>query len=406
MKINKCRSCKNSNLSFAFSLGNQYLTGVFPKKYNEKISKGNLSLVFCNKCKLLQLENSFDSNEMYGDNYGYMSSLNKSMFNHLKYKVKKLLRKNPLKPKDTVIDIGSNDGTFLSFFSKKLNLIGVDPTIKKFSKSYRKDIQKYSYFFSYEILKDKIKKKAKLITSIAMFYDLDDPVKFAKDVYALLDKNGIWHLELSYMPSMLKNISYDTICHEHLEYYSLTSMKYILDKSNFKIIDIEFNEINGGSFALTVAKKNSAHKEENKMVSWLLAKEKLLKVNELSTFKNFFHKCEIQKKILRNLLINLKNTGKKVYGYGASTKGNVILQFCNIDKKLIKNIGEVNPYKYNSFTPGTKIKIISESKLRKLKPDYLLVLPWHFKDFILNKEKDYLNKGVKFIFPLPDIEII
>ena len=239
-----------------------------------------------------------------------------------------------------------------------------------------------------------------------MFYDLDDPIKFAKDVNALLDNNGIWHLELSYMPSMLKNISYDTICHEHLEYYSLTSMKYILDKSNFKIIDIEFNEINGGSFALTVAKKNSAHKEENKMVSWLLAKEKLLKVNELSTFKNFFHKCEIQKKILRNLLINLKNTGKKVYGYGASTKGNVILQFCNIDKKLIKNIGEVNPYKYNSFTPGTKIKIISESKLRKLKPDYLLVLPWHFKDFILNKEKDYLNKGVKFIFPLPDIEII
>ncbi len=406
MKINKCRSCKNSELSFAFSLGNQYLTGVFPKDYNEEISKGNLSLVFCKKCKLLQLENSFDSNEMYGDNYGYMSSLNKSMFNHLKYKVKKLLRKIQLKSNDTVIDIGSNDGTFLSFFSKKLNLIGVDPTIKKFSKFYRKDIKKYANFFAYEILKDKIKKKAKLITSIAMFYDLDDPIKFARDVNALLDNNGIWHLELSYMPSMLKNISYDTICHEHLEYYSLTSIKYILDKSNFKIIDIEFNEINGGSFALTVAKKNSFYKEENKMVSWLLAKEKLLKVNELSTFKNFFYQCEIQKKILRNLLINLKNAGKKVYGYGASTKGNVILQFCNIDKKLIKNIGEVNPYKYNSYTPGTNIKIISESKLKKLKPDYLLVLPWHFKDFILNKEKDYLNKGVKFIFPLPDIEII
>ena len=406
MKINKCRSCKNSDLSFAFSLGNQYLTGVFPKNYNEKISKGNLSLVFCKKCKLLQLENSFNSDEMYGDNYGYMSSLNKSMFNHLKYKVKKLLRKIQLKSNDTVIDIGSNDGTFLSFFSKKLNLVGVDPTIKKFSKFYRKDIKRYANFFTYEILKEKIKKKAKLITSIAMFYDLEDPIKFARDVNALLDNNGIWHLELSYMPSMLKNISYDTICHEHLEYYSLTSIKYILDKSNFKIIDIEFNEINGGSFALTVAKKKSSHKEENKMVSWLLAKERLLKVNELSTFKNFFHQCEIQKKILRNLLINLKSTGKKVYGYGASTKGNVILQFCNIDKKLLKNIGEVNPYKYNSYTPGTKIKIISESKLKKLKPDYLLVLPWHFKDFILNKEKDYLNKGIKFIFPLPDIEII
>mgnify|MGYP001162384218 FL=1 len=406
MKINKCRSCKNSDLSFAFDLGNQYLTGVFPRRKNEKISKGNLSLVFCKKCKLLQLENSFNSEEMYGDNYGYMSSLNKSMFNHLKYKVKKLLRKVSLKSNDMVIDIGSNDGTFLSFFSKKLNLVGVDPTIKKFARFYRKDIKKFSNFFSYEFLKNKITTKAKLITSIAMFYDLEDPIKFAKDVNTLLDRNGIWHLELSYMPSMLKNFSYDTICHEHLEYYSLTSIKYILDKTNFKIIDIEFNEINGGSFALTVAKKDSIHKEEKKIVSWLLAKEKLLKVNELRTFKEFFKKCEKQKKILRNLLSNLKNSGKKVYGYGASTKGNVILQFCKIDSKLIKNIGEVNPYKYNSFTPGTKIKIISESNLRKLKPDYLLVLPWHFKDFILNKEKNYLSKGVKFIFPLPDIEII
>ncbi len=406
MKINKCRSCKSTNLSFTFNLGKQYLTGVFPKNKSEKISKGNLSLVFCKKCKLLQLENSFDSEEMYGDNYGYMSSLNKSMFNHLKYKVKKLNRKVLLKSDETVIDIGSNDGTFLSFFSKKLNLIGVDPTIKKFSKFYRKDIHKISNFFSYDVLKGKIKKKAKLITSIAMFYDLDDPIKFAKDVYSLLDDNGIWHLELSYMPSMLKNISYDTICHEHLEYYSLTSIKYILDKANFKIIDIEFNEINGGSFALTVAKKNSTYKEEKKIVSWLLAKEKLLKVNELQTFKDFFKKCEKQKKILRNLLISLKSAGKKVIGYGASTKGNVILQFCNIDKKLIKYIGEVNPYKFNKFTPGTKIKIISEVQLKKLKPDYLLVLPWHFKDFILNKEKIYLNKGVKFIFPLPDIEII
>jgi len=208
------------------------------------------------------------------------------------------------------------------------------------------------------------------------------------------------------MPSMLKNVSYDTICHEHLEYYSLTSIKYILDKANFKIIDIEFNEINGGSFALTVAKKESKYIEEKKIVSWLLAKEKILKVNDIKTFRIFFKNCKDQKKILRNLLINLKKAGKKVYGYGASTKGNVILQFCGINSKLIKYIGEVNPYKFDNFTPGSKIKIISESKLRKLKPDYLLVLPWHFKDFILNKEKNYLNQGVKFIFPLPDIEMI
>lgn len=256
MKIKHCRSCKSKKLKFVFSLGKQYLTGIFPPKKNTKISKGNLSLCFCENCKLLQLNESFNKSEMFGDNYGYMSSLNKSMFKHLKHKVNKLKKKISLKKKDIVIDIGSNDGTFLSFFSSKLNLIGVDPTIIKFSNFYRKDITQISDFFSYDNLKNKIKKKAKLITSIAMFYDLDDPIKFAKDIEMLLDDEGIWHFEQSYMPSMIKNVSYDTICHEHLEYYSLTSVKYILDKVGLKIIDIEFNDINGGSFALSVAKKN------------------------------------------------------------------------------------------------------------------------------------------------------
>lgn len=406
MKIKKCRSCKSSKLISTFTLGKQYLTGVFPKNKKDKITNGHLALVLCKNCKLLQLQNSFDNEEMYGENYGYMSSLNKSMFTHLKHKVQKLKKKLSLRPKDLIIDIGSNDGTFLSFFSNKFNLVGVDPTIVKFSKYYRKDILQVPYFFSHEILKNKITKKAKLITSIAMFYDLEDPIKFTKDIYSILDDNGIWHLELSYMPSMIKNVSYDTICHEHLEYYSLTSLKFILDKVNMKIIDIEFNEINGGSFALTVAKKKSAYKEQSKIVNWLLKKEKILKINEVETHKNFFKKCELQKKILTDLLKNLKLMNKKVYGYGASTKGNVILQYCGINSNLIKNIGEVNSYKFNKFTPGSNIKIISEKKLRKLKPDYLLVLPWHFKDFILNKEKKYLDEGVKFIFPLPDIEII
>ena len=403
MKIKKCRSCKNKNLTKLYTLGKQTFTGIFPPKKNAKISKGDLSMIICNKCKLLQLENNFDANEMYGDNYGYMSSLNKSMISHLKLKALNLKNRYNINFKSNILDIGSNDGTFLSFFNKNFNLYGCDPTIKKFSRFYRKDINQLPFFFSSKHFKNK---KFNLISTISMFYDLPDPLNFAKEINSLLYNNGIWHIELSYMPMMIKNRSYDTICHEHLEYYSLTSIKYILDKANFKIIDIEFNEINGGSFALTVAKKNSTYKEEKKIVSWLLAKEKLLKVNELQTFKDFFKKCEKQKKILRNLLISLKSAGKKVIGYGASTKGNVILQFCNIDKKLIKYIGEVNPYKFNKFTPGTKIKIISEVQLKKLKPDYLLVLPWHFKDFILNKEKIYLNKGVKFIFPLPDIEII
>ena len=407
MKISQCRSCKSKNIKKAFDLGLQSLTGIFPEKKETKISKGRLALIFCENCSLLQLANSFNHNEMYGDNYGYMSSLNQSMIDHLKNKVVNLKKKINFKYRDIMIDIGSNDGTFLSFFEKNFDLIGVDPTIKKFKKNYRKDITKIPEFFSAEVVKKYLnKKKAKLITSIAMFYDLENPLKFVEDIYECLDDKGVWHFEQSYMPYMIKNISYDTICHEHLEYYSLKSVKYLLDKVGFSIIDIELNSINGGSFALTVAKKKSTFKVNTKLIEWLLYKENLLQSNKLATFKNFFKYALMQKKLLKNLLSNLKDMKKRVIGYGASTKGNVILQFCKIDSKTLPLIGEVNPYKYNKFTPGTNIRIISETKARAMNPDYFLVLPWHFRDFILKKEKNFIKKGGKFIFPLPDIEIV
>ena len=239
-----------------------------------------------------------------------------------------------------------------------------------------------------------------------MFYDLENPVKFAKDIYDLLDDDGIWHLEQSYMPMMLKNNSYDTICHEHLEYYSLKSIKYIFDKVGFKIIDLEFNDINGGSFSITLAKKKSKQKEIKHLIKWLLYKEDLFKYNDLKTFKLFFEEIKKHKKVFRKLLIDLKKNKKKIIGYGASTKGNVILQYCNIDATLLPFICEVNNFKHERYTPGSKIKIISEKNARTMKPDFYLVLPWHFKNFILEKEKNFLKQNKNIIFPLPDIEII
>ena len=239
-----------------------------------------------------------------------------------------------------------------------------------------------------------------------MFYDLENPTQFAKDIFELLDDNGIWHLEQSYMPMMIKNNSYDTICHEHLEYYSLQSIKYIFDSTGFKIIDLDFNDINGGSFSITVSKKKSKYKEAKKLINWLLKKEYLFKYNELSTFTKFYENVKKHKKIFREFLIDIRDSKKKIIGYGASTKGNVILQYCNIDKNLLPYICEVNKFKHNRYTPGTKIKIISEQKAKIINPDYFLVLPWHFKNFIINKEKKYLNNGGKFVFPLPDIEIV
>ena len=255
MKIKNCRSCKSKFLIKIYTLGRQSLTGIFPSKKNAKISQGNLTMLLCNKCKLLQLEHNFDANEMYGSNYGYMSSLNKSMISHLKLKAFTLKKRYRLRSNIKILDIGSNDGTFLSFFNNKHKLFGCDPTISKFSKYYRKDINQIASFFSSKLFNNK---KFDLITTISMFYDLPDPLNFAKEINSILNKNGIWHIELSYMPMMIKNRSYDTICHEHLEYYSLRSLKYLLDKVNLKIVNLSFNQINGGSIELDVTKKNQS----------------------------------------------------------------------------------------------------------------------------------------------------
>ena len=392
MIIKKCRSCSSVDLKSSLNLGNQTLTGVFPKSKQEKISKGNLSLVFCNHCSLLQLSENFNKAEMYGMNYGYMSSLNPSMVSHLKLKALKLQKFSKLEDNDCVIDIGSNDGTFLGFFSKKLLRVGVDPTIKKFYTNYKSGLIGIPDFFSKNTLhKYKIFNKPKLITSIAMFYDLEDHLSFAKDIYDILDDEGLWHLEQSYLPTMIKNVSYDTICHEHLEYYSLRSIKYILDKVDFKIADIELNNVNGGSFSLTVAKKSSKKFEKSKFTNWFLKKEDFFNFNKIETINNFATNVEKHKRLFRDLILNLKDMKKNVFGYGASTKGNVMLQYCNLNSKHLSYIVDVNPYKRNRYTPGSKIKIISEKDFKSKKADFLVVLPWHFRDFIINKEKNFLN---------------
>jgi len=403
LKIKSCRSCKSKKLVKLYSLGNQYFTGIFPSNKHSKIPRGNLGMLICNNCKLLQLDENFDSNEMYGDNYGYMSSLNKSMISHLYLKALNLKKKYDLKSKKSILDIGSNDGTFLAFFNKNFSLFGCDPTIKKFGKFYRKDIIKIQNFFSSNLFKNI---KFDLITSISMFYDLPDPLKFAKEINSILKKDGVWHIELSYMPMMIKNRSYDTICHEHLEYYSLKSLKYLLTKAGLKITNLSFNQINGGSIEVDVVKKSSKYKECKDLINWVLESEHVNQYNEIKKHKSFYNDCLNHKKLLKKLLVTLKKQNKKVVGYGASTKGNVLLQFCGINSKIINNIAEVNKYKFNRYTPGSKIKIVSEKSVRLKKPDYMLVLPWHFKDYIVKRERNFLKNGGKLIFPLPEIEIV
>jgi hypothetical protein len=407
-EITECRVGNSQDLITVLSLGVQTLTGIFPQSPFDDVSKGPLELVWSPKSGLLQLKHSFSSAEMYGANYGYRSGLNQSMVEHLENKVRYLERLAGLKAGDTVLDIGSNDATTLKAYSiQNLNRIGIDPTGFKFKQYYSDGIDLVSDFFSAISYWKKAKKTAKIVTSIAMFYDLESPIKFAQEVESVLADDGLWHFEQSYMPSMLRTNSYDTICHEHLEYYSLTVIKNILDLSGMKIIDVVMNNINGGSFAVTACKKkNLGVKINSSVINWLILQEDRMGLNTPKPFRDFEERVFRHRDDLKRLIQELVIDGKKVFGYGASTKGNVLLQFCGLTSREIPVIAEVNQDKFGCVTPGSHIPIVSESEAKAMAPDYFLVLPWHFKDNILRRERKYLSEGGKFIFPFPEIEIV
>ncbi|MES9878624.1 MAG: class I SAM-dependent methyltransferase [Candidatus Sedimenticola sp. PURPLELP] len=407
-KVGRCRVSGSTDLVSVLNLGNQALTGVFPKTPEDGVTVGPLELVWCKESGLLQLNHSYNAGEMYGDNYGYRSGLNESMVVHLTDKVRYLERLVGLNEGDVVLDIGSNDCTTLNaYVDAKVRKIGIDPTGRKFSHYYPDDVTLVPDFFSSDSYYSVESEPAKVVTSIAMFYDLESPVEFSKQIESILADDGIWHFEQSYMPSMLRTNSYDTICHEHIEYYSLGVVKKILEASGLKLIEVVMNNINGGSFAVTAAKRsNKSLKPNDAVINWLLEQEERMGLNTPKPFRDFEERVFRHRDDLVRLIRSLVADGKKVFGYGASTKGNVTLQFCGFTPKDIPLIAEVNEEKYGRVTPGTHIPIVSEKEARALKPDYFLVLPWHFKEGIMRREKEYLENGGKLIFPFPEIEII
>jgi hypothetical protein len=407
-EINKCRISKSSHLINVLSLGTQALTGVFPTSPAENVPTGPLDLVLCPDSGLVQLKQTFCPSEMYGKNYGYRSGLNKSMVNHLTSKIEHLESLVVLKDNDLVLDIGSNDGTTLRAYSnKKIQRVGIDPSAEKLKIYYDQGANLVVDFFSAECFYSKGFKKAKVVTSISMFYDLDDPIKFAQDVESVLTDDGIWHLEQSYLPAMLRNNSYDTICHEHLEYYSLHAIQYILNAAGLKAIDVATNNVNGGSFEITACKSGNKDRHANEaVIQWMLNQERKMNLLNPEPYRAFEARVFKHRENLRQLINCLNESGKKVLGYGASTKGNVLLQFCGLTSSDIHAIAEVNYEKFGCYTPGTSIPIVSEKDALEMKPDFFLVMPWHFRENILTREAAYRKNGGKFIFPFPEIEIV
>jgi hypothetical protein len=404
MLVKKCRNCLSNKLSKLFSLGSLSFTGKFSNKKNQNIPKGEITLIMCNHCKLVQLDKNFNPQYLYGKDYGYRTGINKTMTNHVKSVVKDLVKMANLKNNNAVLDVGSNDGTLLNFYPNKTIKVGIDPLIKKYKKFYKKINIAIPSFFNSKFIKKKIATKFKIITALSMFYDLENPNKFLSEIRDLLDYDGIFFLEHADLYSIIKKNILDTICHEHLEYYSSSIIMQMCKNNKLRVFKHQFNDTNGGSSGYFICHEKSKYFQNNKYLKKLILLEKIAQIDKKITFKKFFKKIN-NIKLLTNLLIkNIKKDKKIIHGYGASTKGNVLLQYFNIGQ-YIDFIADRNPLKYNKFTPGTKIKIISEKLSREKKPDFYFVLPWHFKKEILKREKYTLNFA-KFIFPLPKVQII
>lgn len=416
-KINARASCRISGkkLTPLFSLGKLYLSDFIQHTETPKYEPVELHLSLSPHSGFVQLKHTVPSDVLYRK-YWYKSGTNATMTNELMGIAKKAQEILPLKKGEVFLDIGCNDGTLFRFVDKNIIRIGFDPNDFKEESIKHADLIINNYFNAKEYQKTKHgDKKAKVITSIAMFYDLDDPSSFVRDIRKILDTDGLWIIQMSYLPLMLKQLAFDNICHEHLGYYSLGSLQHLLQKHSLDVVDCELNDINGGSFRIYIRHKNAdpatfataPYRDVARMrVDAILAHEKSLQLHKKKIYLDFWKDINVLKKQTMDFIQKEKRKGKTIWGYGASTKGNTLLQWFGLDNTLLDAIAERSEAKFGLKTAGTNIPIKSEADMRRAQPDYLLVLPWHFIDEFKKREQDFLKSGGKFIVPCPRFEII
>jgi SAM-dependent methyltransferase len=400
-----------------FSLGELYVSDFINKDEDARAGKHDMTLVIDERYGAARLEKCTPIHSMFGK-YWYRSGINQTMRTELKGIVDSVTSVQKLNEGDLWLDIACNDGTLLSFVPDGIKKLGIDPAEDSFKNESSKiaDEVIQDFFTLENFKKSKFKKKkAKVVTCIAMFYDLDEPVEFLKDVSKVMDDDGLFVIQMSYTPLMIKQLAFDNICHEHVYYWGLASMEKLLKKAGLKIVDCQVNDVNGGSFRIYIKKKKSAvtsfatapYRDVcNVRVESLIKWEKGLKLDKEEIWLDFYNRIEALKKETVDFIKAEKAKGKVICGYGASTKGNTLLQYFGLDNTLIDAIAERSHYKFGLKTIGTNIPILSEEDVRAMNPDYMLVLPWHFIAEFVKREDEFLSKGGKFIVPCPTFEII
>jgi len=404
--------CGNTELVPCIDIGEQYLSSVFPENlyYRKDAVRYPLDLVMCRKkegtCGLVQLGHRLDLTAMY-DAYPYTSSTNSSMSRILEDVAESARALKNIGEGDVILDIGGNDGTLLSFFRERpYTLVNIDPA-KNVSPVV--NLPQYTHvrdFFSESAFTSVSAKKAKLIFSIAMFYHLDDPVKLSHDVAACLGDEGVWIIQMAYLPAMIRTNMYDNIVHEHAGYYAAQHMKWLMESIGLEVFDVTENDVYGGSFRIFVKKRGCMKFPPTERLRALLQKELDEGVFEPATYQKFMQRIEKTRTDLVNLCRKVKAEGKTIWIYGASTKGNTILQYCGIGCDEITAAADSNPFKMGKYIIGSDIPIKDEAAMRAAKPDYLLALPYSFIDGFMKRETDLLAQGTKFIIPLPEVRVI
>ena len=411
-----CRICGSTKLAPVLSLGDQRIAGAFADPGGaQPVERAiPLELVRCDMtqdqeaCGLIQTKHTVPGSILYSS-YWYRSGVNRTMTENLHGIAKGVEAIVPLEAGDLVVDIGCNDGTLLDGYEAEgLRHLGFDPSdVARYAIAKGYDV--VNDFFSAQALKRRRPdQKAKAITSIAMFYDLEYPRTFVADVAEALAEGGVWVIELHYLPMMLEANAFDAIVHEHLEYYSLAVIERLVGEEDLEVVSAELNDMNGGSIRLFIghAGRHERTPAQQEALTALRVKEFELALDSPEPYEQFRLGSERVRDELLELCRKLHGEGKKIHVYGASTKGNTILQYAGIDNSLVEAAADRNPDKRGSETIATKIPIVSEEDSRAMKPDYYLALPWHFLEEFVEREQEFLQGGGQFIVPLPEVRVV
>ena len=394
----RCRIC-SGDLYTVLDLGELYISDFLTD--SQEGEKAPLSLGQCKRCGLTQLEYDVNIDSLYKEHYWYRSSLNKSMLRDLEDIVLDIESRITLNDRDIVVDIGTNDGSLFNYYTNKnLIKVGFDPApnLRDAAKS-NCDIFINNYFSQHEwynhgnYYMTRNHQKAKVITSIAMFYDLPDPNKFVKDIKEVLDSSGMWVIQFTDLLSMIKVNAIDNICAEHLEYYRLRDIVKLMNVHGLEVFDVSYNKVNGGSIRIFVSypgvfKKSKAVSKAYK------AEGRYLRYDNLQFL-------QVRINLFRKFINNYLSKFNSVYGMAASTKGSTLLQLLELDNKVIKAIGEINEDKFGLRTAGTNIPIIPETEVLEANPDVIIVLAWHFEETFNEVLKEYIRQGGRVLYPLP-----